>query len=126
LEECESYLLELNQLLKSMEVIHRTYSAPAITALQVSAVAQITLALSENREAPSAVFHVSLKSAYSSLVAEKDRLKHTINLQAPQPPEVIGLKSLYVSDDDSYISDVSDTISMDTFDGGSARHNSGT
>uniref|UniRef100_A0A8C9YEF6 Oxysterol-binding protein n=1 Tax=Sander lucioperca TaxID=283035 RepID=A0A8C9YEF6_SANLU len=35
LEECESYLLELNLLLKSMEVLHRTYSAPAISALQV-------------------------------------------------------------------------------------------
>uniref|UniRef100_A0A665WJ53 Oxysterol-binding protein n=1 Tax=Echeneis naucrates TaxID=173247 RepID=A0A665WJ53_ECHNA len=36
LEECESYLLELNLLLRSMEVLHRTYSAPAITALQAS------------------------------------------------------------------------------------------
>uniref|UniRef100_A0A8C9YG24 Oxysterol-binding protein n=1 Tax=Sander lucioperca TaxID=283035 RepID=A0A8C9YG24_SANLU len=36
LEECESYLLELNLLLKSMEVLHRTYSAPAISALQAS------------------------------------------------------------------------------------------
>lgn len=36
LDECESYLLELNLLLKSMEVLHRTYSAPAISALQVS------------------------------------------------------------------------------------------
>lgn len=36
LDECESYLLELNLLLKSMEVMHRTYSAPAISALQVS------------------------------------------------------------------------------------------
>lgn len=35
LEECESYLLELNLLLKSMEVLHRTCSAPAIGALQV-------------------------------------------------------------------------------------------
>uniref|UniRef100_A0A4W5L338 Oxysterol binding protein-like 3b n=1 Tax=Hucho hucho TaxID=62062 RepID=A0A4W5L338_9TELE len=30
---CESYLLELSHLLQSMEVIHRTYSAPAINAL---------------------------------------------------------------------------------------------
>uniref|UniRef100_A0A672FVV4 Oxysterol-binding protein n=1 Tax=Salarias fasciatus TaxID=181472 RepID=A0A672FVV4_SALFA len=36
LEECESHLLELNLLLKSMEVLHRTYSAPAISALQAS------------------------------------------------------------------------------------------
>uniref|UniRef100_A0A8C6L1S8 Oxysterol-binding protein n=1 Tax=Nothobranchius furzeri TaxID=105023 RepID=A0A8C6L1S8_NOTFU len=41
LEECESYLLELNLLLKSMEVMHRTHSAPAITALQVSRDTQI-------------------------------------------------------------------------------------
>lgn len=34
---------------------------------------------------------------------------------------------LQVSDDDSYISDVSDSISMDTYsnEGGSERHNSG-
>ncbi|XP_007562682.1 oxysterol-binding protein-related protein 3-like [Poecilia formosa] len=231
LEECESYLLELNQLLKSMEVIHRTYSAPAITALQASTYdipkkekrprrwrsknskeAKSTLqvpscistqsprlhasnpnlpttesasqeACPQSPDSPTEVsrlqqdfyrlannIHVSLKSAYGSLVAEQERLKLTIDLQAPQPPEVVGLKNLYapegtsslhslvhqasgesrvsipesiseffdaqeyllssssseneVSDDDSYISDVSDTVSMDTFDGGSARHNS--
>ncbi|XP_043994680.1 oxysterol-binding protein-related protein 3-like isoform X1 [Gambusia affinis] len=231
LEECESYLLELNQLLKSMEVIHRTYSAPTITALQASTYdipkkekrprrwrsknskdAKSTLqvpscistqsprlhasnpnlpttesasqeACPQSPDSPTEVsrlqqdfyrlannIHVSLKSAYGSLVAERERLKHTIDLQAPQPPEVVGLKNLYasegtssphslvhqasgesrvsipesiseffdaqeyllssssseneVSDDDSYISDVSDTVSMDTFDGGSARHNS--
>uniref|UniRef100_A0A3B5KNW6 Oxysterol-binding protein n=1 Tax=Xiphophorus couchianus TaxID=32473 RepID=A0A3B5KNW6_9TELE len=185
LEECESYLLELNQLLKSMEVIHRTYSAPAITALQVSAAARnyvrfepgqrnavstcvcfllygsiVSMTTPVPRFFPVSGFclspvHVSLKSAYGSLVAERERLKHTIDLQAPQPPEVVGLKNLYasegtssphclvhqasgesrvsipesiseffdaqeyllssssseneVSDDDSYISDVSDT-----------------
>ncbi|XP_033837481.1 oxysterol-binding protein-related protein 3 isoform X4 [Periophthalmus magnuspinnatus] len=31
---CESYLLELSHLLQSMEVLHRTYSAPSIQALQ--------------------------------------------------------------------------------------------
>uniref|UniRef100_A0A8C5EEE9 Oxysterol-binding protein n=1 Tax=Gouania willdenowi TaxID=441366 RepID=A0A8C5EEE9_GOUWI len=36
LDECESYLLELNLLLRSMEVLHRTYSAPAISMLQAS------------------------------------------------------------------------------------------
>uniref|UniRef100_A0A8C9V8X3 Oxysterol-binding protein n=1 Tax=Scleropages formosus TaxID=113540 RepID=A0A8C9V8X3_SCLFO len=34
LSVCESYLLDLQHLLKSMEVLHRTYSAPAISALQ--------------------------------------------------------------------------------------------
>lgn len=35
---------------------------------------------------------------------------------------------LQMSDDDSYISDVSDSVSMDTYSngGGSERHNSGT
>ncbi|XP_024124072.1 oxysterol-binding protein-related protein 3 [Oryzias melastigma] len=36
LSVCESYLLELNHMLKSMEVLHRTYSAPSIQALQNS------------------------------------------------------------------------------------------
>ena len=35
LSVCEAYLLELNHLLQSMEVLHRTYSAPSIQALQV-------------------------------------------------------------------------------------------
>uniref|UniRef100_A0AAY4A2F2 Oxysterol-binding protein n=1 Tax=Denticeps clupeoides TaxID=299321 RepID=A0AAY4A2F2_9TELE len=34
LSSCEAQLLELSHLLQSMEVLHRTYSAPAITALQ--------------------------------------------------------------------------------------------
>uniref|UniRef100_A0A8C7XTC4 Oxysterol-binding protein n=1 Tax=Oryzias sinensis TaxID=183150 RepID=A0A8C7XTC4_9TELE len=130
--------------------------------------------------------HTTLKSAHSSLTAERDRLKHTIDLQGPQPAQVVGLKSGFssgqplstirhcvfdqespgtpqslvhqisnesktsipesiseffdaqeyllssssseneVSDDDSYLSDVSDSVSMDTFDGRSERQNSGT
>ncbi|KAG7276021.1 hypothetical protein CRUP_004418 [Coryphaenoides rupestris] len=35
LSVCESYILELNHLLQSMEVLHRTYSVPSIQALQV-------------------------------------------------------------------------------------------
>ncbi|KAM6909857.1 oxysterol-binding protein-related protein 3 isoform 2-T2 [Xenentodon cancila] len=37
LSVCEANLLELNHLLQSMEVLHRTYSAPSIQALQASA-----------------------------------------------------------------------------------------
>ncbi|XP_036371812.1 oxysterol-binding protein-related protein 3a isoform X1 [Megalops cyprinoides] len=33
---CQAYLLELSHLLQSMEVLHRTYSAPAISSLQAS------------------------------------------------------------------------------------------
>ncbi|XP_061633510.1 oxysterol-binding protein-related protein 3 isoform X1 [Phyllopteryx taeniolatus] len=36
LSVCEAYLLELSHLLQSMEVLHRTYSAPSIQALQAS------------------------------------------------------------------------------------------
>uniref|UniRef100_A0A8C3AM59 Oxysterol-binding protein n=1 Tax=Cyclopterus lumpus TaxID=8103 RepID=A0A8C3AM59_CYCLU len=225
LEECESYLLELNLLLKSMEVLHRTYSAPAISALQVSTWIRLCESRGNNgflffvHQVPSCIssqsprLHASnpnlsttdsntqevspespdsptdgsrlqedfcmlannsdtLKSAFSSLVAERDRLRHTIDRQAPQSAQVIGLKTAYasvrgshslvhqvsneskasipesiseffdaqeyllssssseneVSDDDSYISDVSDSISMDTYsnEGGSERHNSGT
>uniref|UniRef100_A0A3P9LSA9 Oxysterol-binding protein n=1 Tax=Oryzias latipes TaxID=8090 RepID=A0A3P9LSA9_ORYLA len=199
LEECESYLLELNLLLKSMEVMHRTYSAPAITSLQVpSCISSQSPRLhasnpnlsttssqevcSESPDSPTDVsrlqedfcrlannIHTTLKSAHSSLTAERDRLKHTIDLQGPQPAQVVGLKGGFssvssrslvhqisnesktsipesiseffdaqeyllssssseneVSDDDSYVSDVSDSVSMDTFDGRSERQNSGT
>ncbi|XP_063777778.1 oxysterol-binding protein-related protein 3 isoform X2 [Pseudophryne corroboree] len=37
LSQCHSYLVEISQLLQNMEVLHRTYSAPAINAIQVGA-----------------------------------------------------------------------------------------
>ncbi|XP_067467423.1 oxysterol-binding protein-related protein 3-like isoform X1 [Thunnus thynnus] len=159
LEECESYLLELNLLLKSMEVLHRTYSAPAISALQAStydipkkekrprrwrsknngketkATLQVPSCISsksprlhashpnlsitesntqevcpESPDSPTDVsrlqedfcrlannIHTTLKSAFSSLSAERDRLRHTIEMQPPQPAQVIGLKTAYAS-----------------------------
>lgn len=46
LAHCHTYLLEMSQLLESMDVLHRTYSAPAINAIQVSLPApQFTLCL---------------------------------------------------------------------------------
>lgn len=36
LAHCHTYLVEMSQLLQSMDVLHRTYSAPAINAIQVS------------------------------------------------------------------------------------------
>ncbi|KAK7898577.1 hypothetical protein WMY93_019430 [Mugilogobius chulae] len=231
LEEAESYLLELNLLLKSMEVMHRTYSAPAITALQnvpaydipkkekrprrwrsknngkeAKATLQVPSCISsktprlhasnpnlsstegpsqeagpESPDSPTPVsrlqedfcrlannIYSNLKSAYTSLSSERDRLRQSVDLQAPPPAQVIGLKAAYsaecpgsshslvhqtsnesrasipesiseffdaqeyllssssseneVSDDDSYISDVSDTVSMDTCDGATHRH----
>ncbi|XP_068188881.1 oxysterol-binding protein-related protein 3-like [Antennarius striatus] len=232
LEECESHLLELNLLLKSMEVLHRTYSAPAISALQASdvpkkekrprrwrsknngketkATLQVPSCISsqsprlhasnpnlsttesntqeaclESPDSPTDAsrlqedfcrlannVYTTLKSTQSSLVAERSRLRHAIDLQAAQPAQVMELRTAYasdvpggshplvhqlsneskasipesisefydaqeylvsssssdneVSDDDSYISDVSDSISMETYsnEGGSERHNS--
>uniref|UniRef100_A0A665WJX3 Oxysterol-binding protein n=1 Tax=Echeneis naucrates TaxID=173247 RepID=A0A665WJX3_ECHNA len=212
LEECESYLLELNLLLRSMEVLHRTYSAPAITASsydipkkekrprrwrsknsgkETKATLQVPSCISSK----SPRLHASnpnlsttelannseslLKSSrnlqgnlfiLNRKISERDKLRYTIDKQTPQPVQVTGLKSTYdcsgspqslvhqvsnesrasipesiseffdaqeyllssssseneVSDDDSYISDVSDSVSMDTCsnEGGSQRHNS--
>uniref|UniRef100_A0A7N6BYL9 Oxysterol-binding protein n=1 Tax=Anabas testudineus TaxID=64144 RepID=A0A7N6BYL9_ANATE len=192
LEECESYLLELNLLLKSMEVLHRTYSAPAISALPVSTydlpkkekrprrwrsknngketkttlqsprlhASNPNLSTTESNaqevcadspDSPTDVsrlqqdfcrlasnIHSSLKSAFSSLVAERDRLRHTVDISHSLVHQVSNeskasipesMSEFFdaqeyllssssseneVSDDDSYISDVSDTISMDT------------
>ncbi|XP_067112564.1 oxysterol-binding protein-related protein 3a isoform X1 [Osmerus mordax] len=166
LEECESYLLELNLLLKSMEVLHRTYSAPAISALQAStydipkkekrgprrwrsknygkdgkdskSMLQVPSCISssasgsprfhasnpnlsscephsqeaclESPDSPTDAsrlqedfcrlannIHSTLKSAYSSLSAERDKLKHTVDMQAPPPVQVMGLKNSYAS-----------------------------
>ncbi|XP_059898907.1 oxysterol-binding protein-related protein 3-like [Gadus macrocephalus] len=231
LEECGSYLLELNLLLKSMEVLHRTYSAPAISALQASTYdipkkekrprrwrsknsgkegktsLQVPSCISsknprlhasnpnlstaepvspdafpESPDSPTDAnrlqedfcrlannIHTTLKSAFSSLSMEKDRVRHTVDLTAPQLQQVLGLKTAYsgdcpdtsrplvhqasndsktsitdsmseffdaheyflssssseneASDDDSYISDVSDSVSMDTYsnEGGNER-----
>ncbi|XP_010626545.1 oxysterol-binding protein-related protein 3 isoform X2 [Fukomys damarensis] len=35
LAHCHAYLMEMSQLLQSMDILHRTYSAPAINAIQV-------------------------------------------------------------------------------------------
>uniref|UniRef100_G3P0H1 Oxysterol-binding protein n=1 Tax=Gasterosteus aculeatus aculeatus TaxID=481459 RepID=G3P0H1_GASAC len=48
LSVCEAGLLELSHLLQSMEVLHRTYSAPSIQALQVSTVIVFELLLCES------------------------------------------------------------------------------
>uniref|UniRef100_A0A667WRM3 Oxysterol-binding protein n=1 Tax=Myripristis murdjan TaxID=586833 RepID=A0A667WRM3_9TELE len=125
LEECESYLLELNLLLKSMEVLHRTYSAPAITALQVyvytHTIAHIVIKLVQNIYSSRSLVHqVSNESKASipeSISEFFDAQEYLLSSSSSENE---------VSDDDSYISDVSDSVSMDTYsnEGGSERHNS--
>uniref|UniRef100_A0A3Q2E2K6 Oxysterol-binding protein n=1 Tax=Cyprinodon variegatus TaxID=28743 RepID=A0A3Q2E2K6_CYPVA len=195
LSVCEAYLLELNHLIQSMEVLHRTYSAPSIQALQVPSCISSgsirlhasnpnlsTAALGNDKVDPE-----SLDSQFdvaNSLTSERERLKQCLDHDSfpPTSPQVVNLKntlaasfhllfshSYYdykccssqkqesaedchplvhqvsnesrasiaeslseffdaqevllsassseneVSDDDSYISDISDNISMDNF-----------
>ncbi|KAG9345175.1 hypothetical protein JZ751_009718 [Albula glossodonta] len=158
LSVCESYLLELNHLLRSMEVLHRTYSAPAINALQASTFdspkkekrpprkwrsknygkdAKTTLQVpscissgsirlhasnpnlstaalgteknyTEIPDSPTDVsklqedfclvannLHATMKSAFSSLSSERERLKQVLDHEACQPPttQIMGLKN---------------------------------
>ncbi|KAJ8290669.1 hypothetical protein GJAV_G00016130 [Gymnothorax javanicus] len=240
LSECESYLQELDHILRNMEVLHRTYSAPAINALQAPAfdnpkkekkaqkkwrpknytkdakttlqvpscistgsirlhasnpnLSTVELANDKNYpgtpDSPTDVsklhedfcrvainLHAALKSSYSSLSSERDRLKQVLDYETCQPTsaQIMGLKNALttnedpadesrslvhqvsnesrasiteslseffdaqevllsatsseneVSDDDSYISDISDNVSMDTIsnDVESDRANSG-
>uniref|UniRef100_A0A8D0CXY9 Oxysterol-binding protein n=1 Tax=Sander lucioperca TaxID=283035 RepID=A0A8D0CXY9_SANLU len=170
LEECESYLLELNLLLKSMEVLHRTYSAPAISALQVPScissqsprlhASNPNLSTTESNtqevcpESPDSPTDASrLQEDFCRLANNSEFLlgcllvcsfvfvsvcecpggSHSLvhqvsNESKASIPESISeffdaqeylLSSSSseneVSDDDSYISDVSDSVSMDTY-----------
>uniref|UniRef100_A0A3B4XRW1 Oxysterol-binding protein n=1 Tax=Seriola lalandi dorsalis TaxID=1841481 RepID=A0A3B4XRW1_SERLL len=187
---CEAYLLELNHLLQSMEVLHRTYSAPSIQALQVpscisSGAVRLhasnpnlsTAALGNDKADPESLdspFDVAkLQEEFcrtatncDSLTAERERLKQCLDHETcpPTSPQVVGLKNALkqdsadeshplvhqasndsrasiaeslseffdaqevllsassseneVSEDDSYISDISDNISMDNFSNG--------
>uniref|UniRef100_A0AAZ3NT87 Oxysterol-binding protein n=1 Tax=Oncorhynchus tshawytscha TaxID=74940 RepID=A0AAZ3NT87_ONCTS len=192
-QECESYLLELNLLLKSMEVLHRTYSAPAISLMVPGCVSppasphlhtshpnlstaeaniQEAFAFLDSPDSPTDAnrlqedfcrlannIHSTLRSAYSSLSAERDRVRHTIDLKdlpdgsRPLVHQVSNESRASIpesmseffdaqeyqltsssseneaSDDDSYISDVSDSVSMDngySNERGSERHDSGS
>uniref|UniRef100_A0A672FPV0 Oxysterol-binding protein n=1 Tax=Salarias fasciatus TaxID=181472 RepID=A0A672FPV0_SALFA len=96
LEECESHLLELNLLLKSMEVLHRTYSAPAII-------------MSNPHSLVHQTSNESKASIPESISEFFDAQEYLLSSSSSENE---------VSDDDSYISDVSDSVSMDTYSGG--------
>uniref|UniRef100_A0A669FCC3 Oxysterol-binding protein n=1 Tax=Oreochromis niloticus TaxID=8128 RepID=A0A669FCC3_ORENI len=184
LEDCESYLLELNLLLKRMEVLHRTYSAPVISGLQVpscissqpqsqsyrlhasnpnlsTAESNTQEVCPESPESPADAshlqkdfcqlansIHVKLKSAFMTLgqilwlcgikpqiLTIPDQWSDFTHLSLVHQvsSESKGSESLTeffdaqeyllssssseneVSDDDSYISDVSDSVSVDTY-----------
>uniref|UniRef100_A0A672IT01 Oxysterol-binding protein n=1 Tax=Salarias fasciatus TaxID=181472 RepID=A0A672IT01_SALFA len=120
LSVCEAYLLELSHLLQSMEVLHRTYSAPSIQALQVpSCISSIRLhasnpnlstaalgidkvdpecldsAFDRRCYSPVAAVHTTMKSALTSLTSERERLKQCLDHDScpPTSPQVVSLKN---------------------------------
>uniref|UniRef100_A0A3P9IJE2 Oxysterol-binding protein n=1 Tax=Oryzias latipes TaxID=8090 RepID=A0A3P9IJE2_ORYLA len=164
LSVCESYLLELNHMLKNMEVLHRTYSAPSIQALQVSNVS-FDFCISQNSVHKRFLgfilflYPLSETNRTFSLTSERERLRQCLDHETflPTSPQVVNLKNTLdcmnnshtlvhqasnesrasvadsiseffdaqevllsassseneISEDDSYISDISDTISVD-------------
>uniref|UniRef100_A0AAQ5WX03 Oxysterol-binding protein n=1 Tax=Amphiprion ocellaris TaxID=80972 RepID=A0AAQ5WX03_AMPOC len=184
LSVCEAYLLELNHLLQSMEVLHRTYSAPSIQALQVPSCISSgsirlhasnpnlsTAALGNDKVDPESLDSpfdvaklqedfcrvafveyyggVDLSCSYYSCercfsqkqdsVDESRPLVHQVSNEsrasiAESLSEFFDAQEVLlsassseneVSEDDSYISDISDNISMDNFSNESERPNSG-
>ncbi|XP_069814875.1 oxysterol-binding protein-related protein 3 isoform X2 [Dendropsophus ebraccatus] len=222
LSQCHSYLVEMSQLLQNMEVLHRTYSAPAINAIQVGILESpkkekgmhrkkwrtkgsnkdaksslqvpptfagnvrlhasnpnlSTIDYTEEKQYSSGsdssefsklqddLCHIAhkayftLKSAYSTVFAEREKLKQLLEQDSSQTPQILSLKNALavettceenrplvhqisnesrlsitdsltefydaqevllssssseneISDDDSYVSDISDNISED-------------
>uniref|UniRef100_A0A8C9U4Y9 Oxysterol-binding protein n=1 Tax=Scleropages formosus TaxID=113540 RepID=A0A8C9U4Y9_SCLFO len=110
---CESYLLDLQHLLRSMEVLHRTCSAPAISPIPVpSHVPSGSVRLHASNPNLSTVelnsldvtffcpaVHTTMKSAFSSLSSQRDRLKQVLELETHSSPasQVLGLNSSLIS-----------------------------
>uniref|UniRef100_A0A671KYQ3 Oxysterol-binding protein n=1 Tax=Sinocyclocheilus anshuiensis TaxID=1608454 RepID=A0A671KYQ3_9TELE len=122
LSVCEAQLLELNHLLRSMEVLHRTCSAPAINALQVpSCISAGSIRLHASNPNLSSVdltnektyhepldspidvsklqedfcLHTTMKSALCMLTTEKERLKQMLEHESCPAPsaQLLGMKN---------------------------------
>ncbi|XP_072009855.1 oxysterol-binding protein-related protein 3 isoform X1 [Engystomops pustulosus] len=155
LSQCHSYLVEMSQLLQNMEVLHRTYSAPAINAIQVGALESpkkekgihrkkwrtkgnnkdpkgslqvpttfagnvrlhasnpnlSTIDYGEEKQYSSGsdssefskmqddLCHIAhkayftLKSAYSTVFAEREKLKQLLEQDSSTTPQILGLKN---------------------------------
>uniref|UniRef100_A0A8C2PUV3 Oxysterol-binding protein n=1 Tax=Cyprinus carpio TaxID=7962 RepID=A0A8C2PUV3_CYPCA len=149
LSECESGLLELNLLLKNMEVLHRTFSAPAINLLQTEGSKKEKRGhkkwrsknySKENKSTQQVKHAVSLIHLTDLLFSSKILTLHLPDLPDGSRPllqqvssesrgsipeslsEFFDAKEYLlsgssseneVSDDDSYISDVSDSMSVE-------------
>uniref|UniRef100_W5JZ04 Oxysterol-binding protein-related protein 3 n=1 Tax=Astyanax mexicanus TaxID=7994 RepID=W5JZ04_ASTMX len=127
LSVCEAQLLELNHLLRSMEVLHRTYSAPSINQLlqvpscisagsirlhasnpnlscvdltnEKSYAEHLDLPIDVSKLQEDFYLHASMKSALSSLSTEKERLRQMLEQEpCPAPStQLLGLKSALTS-----------------------------
>ncbi|KAM9307485.1 oxysterol-binding protein-related protein 3 [Gastrophryne carolinensis] len=199
LSQCHSYLVEMSQVLQNMEVLHRTYSAPAINAIQVPPTFSSNVRLHASNPNLSTIDYIeekqysngsdnsnfskmqddlchiahkayfTLKSAYSAIFAERERLKQLLEQDSSPTAQIISLKNALsaenscdktkplvhqlsnesrlsitdsltefydaqevllssssseneVSDDDSYVSDISDNLSEDNLSNDIERH----
>ncbi|XP_058038090.1 oxysterol-binding protein-related protein 3 isoform X4 [Ahaetulla prasina] len=135
LSHCQNYLLEMSQLLQSMEVLHRTYSAPAINIQQVPAVISAPLRLhasnpnlstldygdekmysngsevtSEFSKLQEDLCHIAhkvyftLKSAFSTISTEREKLKQMFDHDSVASPsaQIIGLKNALSSENSEH------------------------
>uniref|UniRef100_A0A7N8Y656 Oxysterol-binding protein n=1 Tax=Mastacembelus armatus TaxID=205130 RepID=A0A7N8Y656_9TELE len=96
----KAYLLELSHLLQSMEVLHRTYSAPSIQALQVSTQESVD----ESRPLVHQVSNESRASIAESLSEFFDAQEVLLSASSSENE---------VSEDDSYISDITANVLPD-------------
>uniref|UniRef100_A0A670ZI63 Oxysterol-binding protein-related protein 3 n=1 Tax=Pseudonaja textilis TaxID=8673 RepID=A0A670ZI63_PSETE len=125
LSHCHNYLLEMSQLLQSMEVLHRTYSAPAINIQQGLLFESPKKEKRTHRRWRSRALGKDAKGMFSehqnrSLVhqiSNESRLSITDSLTEFFDAQEVLLSASSseneVSDDDSYASDISDNISED-------------
>ncbi|KAB1276339.1 Oxysterol-binding protein-related protein 3 [Camelus dromedarius] len=79
LAHCHACLVEMSQLLQSMDVLHRTYSAPAINAIQANAKLKV---------------YFTLRSAFNTISTEREKLKQLMEQDVSASPsaQVLGLK----------------------------------
>ncbi|XP_036183757.1 oxysterol-binding protein-related protein 3 isoform X5 [Myotis myotis] len=128
LAHCHSYLVEMSQLLQSMDVLHRTYSAPAINAIQGGAFESPKKEKRSHRRWRSRAIGKDAKGTLQENSTDDNRpLVHQLSnesrlsitdslseffdaqevLLSPSSSENEG------SEDDSYVSDISDNLSLD-------------
>uniref|UniRef100_A0A671L1K6 Oxysterol-binding protein n=1 Tax=Sinocyclocheilus anshuiensis TaxID=1608454 RepID=A0A671L1K6_9TELE len=110
LSVCEAQLLELNHLLRSMEVLHRTCSAPAINALcenQNHILKLFVLIYIPEMMLDSFLclypVHTTMKSALCMLTTEKERLKQMLEHESCPAPsaQLLGMKNALAAQDSS-------------------------